>query len=50
MMKLDLRSPSFSTLSKRLKALGLKQPAYRLAHVKGTDVKMIAVRHEAFIN
>ena len=43
MMDLDLRSPSFSTLSKRLKTLGLKQPAYRLAHAKGTDIKMIAI-------
>lgn len=43
MMNLDLHSPSFSTLSKRLKTLGLKQPAYRLAHAKGTDIKMIAI-------
>ncbi len=43
MMNIDLYSPSFSTLSKRLKILGLKQPAYRLAHAKGTDVKMIAI-------
>ena len=44
MMHLDLRSPSFSTLSKRLKALGLKQPIYRLAHAKGSDIKkMIAI-------
>jgi hypothetical protein len=27
-MNIDLRCPSFSTLSKRLKTLGLKQPAY----------------------
>ena len=43
MMKLDLRSPSFSTLSKRLKKLKLKQPVYRLAHSNGCDVKMIAI-------
>jgi hypothetical protein len=43
MMNLDLHSPSFSTLSKRLKTLGLKQPAYRLAHAKGCDIKMIAI-------
>ena len=43
MMDLDLRSPSFSTLSTRLKTLGLKQPAYRLAHAKETDIKMIAI-------
>lgn len=43
MMKLDLRSPSFSTLSKRLMILGLKQPMCRLAHTKGTNVKMIAI-------
>lgn len=43
MMHLDLRSPSFSTLSKRLKTLGLKQPVYRLAHAKGSDIKMIAI-------
>ena len=38
-MNLDLRSPSFSTLSKRLKTLGLRQPVYRLAHSKGSDIK-----------
>lgn len=43
MLQLDLRCPSFSTLSKRLKTLGLKQPAYRLAHPKGSDIKMIAI-------
>ena len=43
MMNLNLRSPSFSTLSKRLKILGLKQPVYRLAHAKGSDIKMIAI-------
>lgn len=43
MMNVDLRSPSFSALSKRLKTLGLKQPVYRLAHAKGTDIKMIAI-------
>ena len=43
MMKLDLRSPSFSTLSKRLKTLCLKQPVSRLAHRNGCDVKMIAI-------
>jgi len=37
MMKLDLRSPNFSTLSKRLKTLGLKQPVYRLEHRNGCD-------------
>ncbi len=30
-------------MSKRLKTLGLKQPAYRLAHAKGCDIKMIAI-------
>lgn len=43
MMGIDLRSPSFSTLSKRLKTLGLKQPVYRLAHRNGCDIKMIAI-------
>jgi hypothetical protein len=43
MMNVDLRSPSFSTLSKRLKTLGLKQPVYRLAHRNGCDIKMIAI-------
>jgi hypothetical protein len=43
MMSIDLRSPSFSTLSKRLKTLGFKQPVYRLAHAKGCDIKMIAI-------
>ena len=43
MMNLNLRSPSFSTLSKRLKTLGLKQPVYRLAHAKGTGIKVIAI-------
>ena len=42
-MNLDLRCPSFSTLSKRLKSLGLKQPCYRLGHREGTHVKMIAI-------
>lgn len=37
MMNLDLRSPSFSTLSKRLKTLVLKQPVYRLAHRNSCD-------------
>jgi hypothetical protein len=43
MLQLGLRSPNFSTLSKRLKTVGLKQSVYRLAHTKGTDVKMIAI-------
>lgn len=36
-----LRSPS--VLSKRLKTLGLRQSVYRLAHSKGTDLKIIAI-------
>ncbi|MEO8401614.1 MAG: transposase [Gammaproteobacteria bacterium] len=32
LMKLDLRCPSFSTLSKRLRTLKLTRPFYRLAH------------------
>lgn len=43
MMDIDLHSPSFGTLSKRLKKLGLKQPVYRLAHAKGCDIKLIAI-------
>jgi len=43
MMNLNLRSPSFSTLSKRLKILWLKQSVYRLAHRNGCDIKMIAI-------
>lgn len=43
MMKINLCSPSFSTLSKRLKTLGLKQPLYRLSYANRTNVKMIAI-------
>ncbi len=43
MMKLELRCPSFSTLSTRLKALSLKCPFYRKAHQYANDIKAIAI-------
>ncbi len=43
LMKLDLRCPSFSTLSKRLRTLELTRPFYRLAHANAQDVKAIAI-------
>jgi hypothetical protein len=43
LMKLDLRCPSFSTLSKRLRTLKLSRPFYRLAHLDAQDIKTIAI-------
>src|SRR5260221_9881902 len=43
LMKIDLRCPSFSTLSKRLRTLKLKRPFYRLAHSGDKDIKKIAI-------
>jgi Transposase DDE domain len=43
LMQLDLRCPSFSTLSKRLRTLELTQPFYRLAHAGSQEVKAIAI-------
>lgn len=43
LLNLELCCPSFSTLSKQLKTLELKQPHYRFAHREGTRVKMIAI-------
>lgn len=43
MMGIELRCPSFSTLSKRLRTLGLKQPHYRFSHRESTHIKMIAI-------
>jgi Transposase DDE domain len=43
LMKIDLRCPSFSTLSKRLRTLNLTRPFYRLAHSRSQDIKAIAI-------
>ena len=43
LMQLDLRCPSFSTLSKRLRTLKLTRPFYRLAHADAQDIKAIAI-------
>jgi hypothetical protein len=43
LIKLDLRCPSFSTLSKRLRTLKLTRPFYRLAHAGSQDIKAIAI-------
>ena len=43
LMKIDLRSPSFSVLSKRLKKLNLNRPFYRKSHVDARDVTAIAI-------
>lgn len=43
LLKVDLRCPSFSTLSKRLKILGLKRPYYRFTQNNTVQPKMIAI-------
>ncbi len=43
LMTLDLCCPSFSTLSKRLKTLGLSRPHYRYCHRKATGITNIAI-------
>lgn len=43
MMKINLRYPSYSAMSKRLKTLNLKCPFYRIAHMHGNDIKAIAI-------
>jgi len=43
LMKLNLRSPSYSVLSKRLTKLNLTQPIYRLAHPNFNKIKSIAI-------
>jgi len=43
LMNYDLRSPSYSVLSKRLKKLNLVYPAYRLAHPSFNEIKSIAI-------
>ena len=43
LLKVDLQCPSFSTLSKRLKTLGLKQPYYRFSQSHNAQPKMIAI-------
>jgi len=43
LMHVDLRCPSFRTLSKRLKTLNLTRPFYRLAHAKAPSIKAIAI-------
>ena len=43
MMKIDLRCPSYSAMSKRLKALNLQCPFYRKAHMHCNDIKALAI-------
>lgn len=43
LMKIDLQSPSFSVLSKRLKKLNLSRPFYRKAHYDVKNTKAIAI-------
>lgn len=43
LMKLDLCSPCFSALSKRLKKLNLKRPFYRKGHYQSEEVVAIAI-------
>jgi hypothetical protein len=43
LMKYDLRSPSYSVLSKRLMKLDLTNPVYRLAHPQQRQIKSIAI-------
>jgi hypothetical protein len=42
-MSIDLASPSYSVMSKRLKRLNLNQPYYRKSHFTRNDIKMIAI-------
>ena len=53
LMQLDLRCPSFSTLSKRLRTLKLTRPFYRLAHSTAPGILCFPIRawgnlHEYF--
>jgi len=43
LMKIDLRSPSYSVLSKRLKKLNLNRPFYRKSHAYNKEIKAIAI-------
>lgn len=43
LMNIDLKCPSYSVMSKRLKKLNLKQPFYRKAHLNCNDVRAIAI-------
>jgi hypothetical protein len=43
LMKIDLRSPSYSVLSKRLKKLNLTRPFYRKAHYNVKNIRSIAI-------
>jgi hypothetical protein len=43
LMKIDLQSPSYSVLSKRLKKLNLSRPFYRKSHCYNKDIKAIAI-------
>lgn len=43
LMNIDLQSPSYSVLSKRLKKLNLTRPFYRKSHCYNKDIKAIAI-------
>ena len=43
LMKVDLQSPSYSVLSKRLKKLNLNRPFYRKAHYDLKNIRSIAI-------
>lgn len=43
LMKIDLQSPSYSVLSKRLNKLNLNRPFYRKAHYDLKNIRLIAI-------